>query len=118
METLKLYALVRSDLGMPPGKLASQAGHAFLGAFLQASVERQAEYSAPGIGTKICLRVINLTALLRAYDGARRVGLPTFLVEDTGRNTTFNGVPTLSAVGIGPIFSREAEFLKRFPLHP
>lgn len=103
---------------MPAGKLASQAGHAFLGAFLQASAERRHDYSAAGIGTKICLRVANLPALILAYERARALGLPAALIEDAGRNTTFNGVPTLSALGIGPIFSHEAEFLRRYPLHP
>jgi peptidyl-tRNA hydrolase len=115
---LKLYALARADLQMPAGKLASQTGHAFLGAFLQAGYERQREYCAAGIGTKICLCVPNLDALLRAFERARALGLPAALIEDSGRNTTFNGVPTLSALGVGPIFSHEAKFLRRFPLQP
>lgn len=115
---LKLYALVRADLRMPAGKLASQAGHAFLGAFLEASTSRQRAYHVSGIGTKICLRVENLPALLRAFERARARALPAALIEDSGRNTTFNGVPTLSAVGIGPLYSHEAEFLRRYPLHP
>jgi peptidyl-tRNA hydrolase len=102
---------------MPAGKLASQAGHAFLGAFLQAGSERRAEYCVNGIGTKICLGATNLDTLLRALDRARALGLPAALVEDTGRNTTFNGVPTISALGIGPVYSHEARFLRRYPLH-
>jgi peptidyl-tRNA hydrolase, PTH2 family len=116
--TLKLYALIRADLQMPPGKLASQAGHAFLGAFLAAGDTRQADYRATGLGTKICLRAASLPVLLCAFERARALGLPVALIEDTGRNTTFNGVPTLSALGIGPLYSHEAEFLKRYPLHP
>lgn len=102
---------------MPTGKLASQAGHAFLGAYLAASATRRSEYDAPGLGTKICLSAPNLPAMLRAYEAARGCGLPCFLVEDTGRNTTFHGVPTLSAVGIGPLTLPEAQFLRRYPLH-
>lgn len=103
---------------MPAGKLASQAGHAFLGAFLLADEVRRRDYTADGPGTKICLRVTNLAALIVAYERARALGLPAALIEDTGRNTTFNGVPTLSALGIGPLYSHEAEFLRRYPLHP
>jgi peptidyl-tRNA hydrolase len=117
VERLKLYALVRADLAMPAGKLASQAGHAFLGAFLLADPARRERYHAHGMGTKVCLRAATLPALLKACEAARSRGLPTFLVEDTGRNTTFNGVPTLSAVGIGPLSPPEAEFLRRYPLH-
>jgi peptidyl-tRNA hydrolase len=36
-EIVSLYAIVRNDIGMSPGKCASQAGHAYLGAFLEAS---------------------------------------------------------------------------------
>lgn len=103
---------------MPPGKLASQAGHAFLGAFLLADPTRQREYHAHGLGTKICLEAASLAALLRAFERARALGLPAALIEDTGRNTTFNGVPTLSALGLGPLRSHEADFLRRYPLHP
>lgn len=36
-EIVSLYAVVRNDIGMSPGKCASQAGHGYLGAFLEAS---------------------------------------------------------------------------------
>jgi peptidyl-tRNA hydrolase len=35
-DPLRLYAIVRGDLNMNAGKIASQAGHAYLGAFLKA----------------------------------------------------------------------------------
>jgi peptidyl-tRNA hydrolase len=101
---------------MGVGKSCSQAGHAYLGSFCNASADRQKAYHADGIGTKICLSVPNLEKLLIAYDKAKALGLPCTLIEDTGNNTTFNGVPTISAVGIGPILSHEAPFLRRFPL--
>ena len=115
-KTLRLYALVRSDLGMSAGKVASQAGHAFIGAFLQASPERQAEYHSDGVGTKVCLECPSLEALQRVYDRARDAGLPCVFIEDSGRNTCFNGVTTATAVGIGPVTKDEAPFLKRFQL--
>lgn len=101
---------------MGPGKLASQAGHAYLGAFLQANEQRQSEYHRDGIGTKVCLEVPDLMALQRAYDQACDAGLPAVIITDTGRNTTFNGVPTVSAVGIGPVNRDEVPFLKRLQL--
>jgi len=103
---------------MSSGKLASQTGHAFLGAYSKASKEKQEEYHADGIGTKICLTAPSLEHLMKIYERALAAGLPAVLIEDTGRNTTFNGVPTVSAVGIGPVSLNEAPFLKRFPLHP
>jgi len=101
---------------MGAGKISAQAGHAFLGAYLQASPERQQKYHANGIGTKICLSVPSEQALHRFYARAQALGLPSVLIEDAGRNTCFNGVPTLTAVGIGPILSSEAPFLKRLSL--
>ena len=41
--TLRLYAIVRLDLGMDTGKIASQAGHAYLGAFINAEPSLQKE---------------------------------------------------------------------------
>jgi peptidyl-tRNA hydrolase len=41
---------------MSPGKIASQAGHAFMEAFLAAPPEAQAAYRKDAPGTKICLR--------------------------------------------------------------
>ena len=58
----------------------------------------------------------DLRRLVEAYEQARAAGLPAVLIEDTGRNTTFGGVPTVSAVGIGPLAPAEAKFLRRFPL--
>jgi peptidyl-tRNA hydrolase len=102
---------------MSAGKTASQAGHAYLGAFLKASPERQSEYhSDGGIGTKICLECSNLEALIKAFNQAQSLGLPCTFIEDSGNNTCFNGVTTATAVGIGPIAKSEAPFLKRFQL--
>jgi peptidyl-tRNA hydrolase len=102
---------------MPSGKLASQAGHAFLEAFVKAPEPAKQEYHKDGLGTKICLSVPSLDKLLHAYNQALALGLNAVLIEDTGRNTTFNGVPTVSAVGIGPITLEQAPFLKKFQLH-
>jgi peptidyl-tRNA hydrolase len=39
-----MYALVRTDLGLSPGKAAAQAAHAILASFLQASSDAQREF--------------------------------------------------------------------------
>jgi peptidyl-tRNA hydrolase len=103
---------------MPIGKCASQAGHAFLNSYRQASPERQAAYlpAKDDIGTKVCLSVKDLKGLFTWCDWARSNNLPHFLVEDSGRNTTFGGVPTFSALGIGPLNAAEARGLRKLPL--
>jgi peptidyl-tRNA hydrolase len=97
---------VRADLGMSSGKLASQAGHAFLGAFLQCpDPQRLNAYhrSFPeSPGTKVCLAARNLDQLLRAEDAARLAGLPVFRVVDSGCQNFFAGHPVITAVGFGP----------------
>lgn len=103
---------------MPSGKLASQSGHAFVESFAVAEAWRQKEYRADGLGTKICLVVPSLAQLLRWAERVRRAGLPHALIEDTGRNTTFGGVPTVSALGVGPLRPDEALLLRRLPLFP
>lgn len=39
--------------------------------------------------------------LIEIYETARKAGLPCCIIKDSGL-TEFNGVPTLTAVGVGP----------------
>jgi PTH2 family peptidyl-tRNA hydrolase len=102
---------------MMPGKVASQAGHAFLGAFLQCRDEaRLAEYhkdfpQAPG--TKVCLQARNLDQLLRAEQSAREVGLSIFRVVDSGCENFFGGQPIITALGIGPATREEIQHITK-----
>jgi peptidyl-tRNA hydrolase len=96
---------VRTDLEMTHGKMCSQIGHAFLGSFLQATLDIQEEYhkdfpSSPG--TKIALQCPSLEHLLRFEELAKEAGLPFFRVVDSGCPNFFNGEPTITALGIGP----------------
>ncbi len=104
-ETLRLYAIVRSDLEMPPGKLAAQAGHAFLESFLVADDEAASEYRADGVGTKITLQARSLDDLQWAQFHCERMGVPCALIVDEGHVMPphFDGNPIVTALGIGPI---------------
>lgn len=101
---------------MGTGKIASQAGHAFIGAFLKSPTERQLEYHKDGIGTKVCLTCPNLEAMNKAYDAALSHGFPCAYIVDSGCANFFNGEPTPTALGIGPLTRQEAKFLKKFQL--
>lgn len=101
---------------MPAGKACSQSSHATLGSFMVADVDRQKEYHRDGIGTKIVLTVPNLDALLEWREWAKSAKLPFCLIEDTGRNSCFGGLPTVSALGIGPLFPPECRDLRRLKL--
>jgi len=90
---------------MNPGKIASQAGHAYLGAFVQAILELQGKYHAEfpeHPGTKICLKAETLGQLLLAENAAKKAGIPYFRVIDSGCKNFFGGKPIITALGLGP----------------
>lgn len=101
---------------MPTGKACSQAAHATLGAYLEAPKDKQDQFNSDGIGTKICLGVADLQAILEWRDWATHLDLPHALIEDTGANTYFKGIPTISALGIGPLTEDEARPLRTLKL--
>src|SRR6266404_3500272 len=96
---------------MTPGKMAAQAGHAFLGALLQCTEEsRLAAYHKDfpqSPGTKVCLQARNLDQLLRAEHEAQSAGLSIFRVVDSGCENFFGGQPVITALGIGPATKEE-----------
>lgn len=109
---------------MTPGKTASQAGHAYLGAYIQAlqlNPTLAAEYTAEhpeAPGTKVCLES-NLSGIMRAVEEAKRLGIPHFLVTDSGCKNFYDGQPTITALGIGPAKKHEIQTItKRFQLLP
>ncbi len=105
---------------MDTGKIASQAGHAYIGAFLRADADTQKEYHKEfpeHPGTKVCLGAKNLHALLRAEEAARLAGIPYFRVTDTGCKNFFNGEPTITALGLGPATKAQIKHItKKFEL--
>jgi peptidyl-tRNA hydrolase len=95
---------------MSPGKIASQAGHAYLGAAVRANPAILAEYHAdfPGSpGTKVCLQTDSVDKLMIALGKAQEAGIPHFLVVDSGCPNFHGGKPTITALGLGP--ARRAE---------
>jgi peptidyl-tRNA hydrolase len=90
---------------MSPGKAASQAGHAYLGAFLAAhsqTPETALQYASDLPGTKVCLEARNEEDILRIQDSLRQHNIPHFLVVDSGCPNFFDGQPIITAIGFGP----------------
>lgn len=102
---------------MSSGKIASQAGHAFLGAFLRcADAARLAEYHKDfpqSPGTKVCLQARNLDQLLNTEQAARDSGLSIFRVVDSGCENFFGGQPIITALGIGPATREEIQHITK-----
>lgn len=101
---------------MTPGKIASQAGHAYLGAFLRCQEQNPqllAEYLKDFPGTKVCLSGKNLDALLRAHAEAEASGIPCSLITDSGCTNFLNGQPIITAIGLGPANESQIKHITR-----
>jgi peptidyl-tRNA hydrolase, PTH2 family len=101
---------------MSAGKIASQAGHAYLGAFLQCQEldpQLLAEYLKSFPGTKVCLKAKNLETLLRAHARAQCAGIPCSLITDSGCPNFFNGQPIITALGLGPANESQIKHITR-----
>jgi PTH2 family peptidyl-tRNA hydrolase len=101
----KQVIVLRNDLNMRKGKMIAQGAHASLAAFMEADPEDVALLDwLDGASTKIAVSVPSEEALLDVYERARTAALPCALVTDAGR-TEFGGIPTRTAVAIGPAWS-------------
>lgn len=102
-----MYAVIRADLAMPPGKLSAQAGHAYTDALLSCLADDPASFAAfraSGLGSKVTLAARGLDEILRLRDACLDLGLPHALVVDSGHVLPphFDGSPIVTALGIGP----------------
>ena len=96
---LKQVILVRMDLQMPKGKLATQCSHASVGAVLKTSKDKLDEWSSEGM-KKVVLKVADLKELISLKKNADALKLKTSLITDAGK-TVFEK-PTTTCLAIGP----------------
>jgi len=115
MPRVKQVIVVRSDLEMKPGKLASQVAHASIAflsnKILQAMAEDlnsvHLEFSDAEMiwfrdkFTKIILQAENEDQMREISQQAKESGVYVVEIVDDG-TTVFNGQPTLTCLGIGP----------------
>lgn len=100
----KQVIVIRRDLKMRRGKEIAQGAHASLGAILhdgKLKTDKDTQAWLEGRFTKVCVRVESEEELLEIYNKAKSLKLNCSLIRDAGL-TEFNGVPTLTAVGVGP----------------
>eukprot|EP00884_Botryococcus_braunii_P020828 jgi/Botrbrau1/7429/Bobra.0083s0002.1 len=101
---LKMVLLVRSDLKMGRGKACVQCGHAVHKQYKRLRKTRDPSLSAweGATAPKVCLRVENEAELLNLLEDAKRKGVPTTVVVDSGRTTQVApGTRTVAALGPG-----------------
>lgn len=98
---IKQVLIIRKDLNMRKGKMIAQGAHASLLSALaiQGSMTYK-QWMATGM-TKIALSVDSNEELHAIYDKALAAGINAILITDHGK-TEFNGVPTDTAVALGP----------------
>ena len=108
----KQMLIVRKDLNMRKGKIASQCAHASMGILTQLMTRNQDGTRTLSFNshvdewlnqsfTKICLYVTSEQELLDLAQKAKNSGLLTCLITDNG-TTEFKGVPTNTVLAIGP----------------
>jgi len=113
----KQVIVLRKDLNMRKGKMVAQGAHASMAAILNEGYAQQPDGTADsfyiikmskemeawltGSFTKICVSVNSEEALLDVYRKASEAGLHCSLIQDSGL-TEFGGVPTYTAVAVGP----------------
>jgi PTH2 family peptidyl-tRNA hydrolase len=107
----KQVIVMRKDLNMRKGKLVAQGAHASMGAILSLckrdgnklvlEMDERVEPWLTGRFKKICVYVNTEQELLDIHQKAKEAGLVTSVIVDSGL-TEFNGVPTKTAVAVGP----------------
>ena len=111
---------------MRKGKMVAQGAHASMRAVLNGARREDNVLIIPldarnepwlcGRFKKICVSVNSEGELLKLYQGALDAGLITALIQDAGL-TEFGGVPTYTALAIGPDEDSKIDrFTKDLPL--
>lgn len=107
----KQVIVLRKDLNMRKGKMVAQGAHASMRAVLQLGKKDGENFVIPlderfepwllGRFKKICVSVNSEAELLAIQEKAAAAGVITALIQDAGL-TEFGGVPTYTAVAVGP----------------
>jgi PTH2 family peptidyl-tRNA hydrolase len=107
----KQVIVIRKDLNMRKGKMVAQGAHASMAAILRLAsregdnlvipLDARIEPWLTGRFTKICVSVNSEAELLAVHEKAKANGLVTSLILDAGL-TEFGGIPTHTAVAVGP----------------
>ena len=107
----KQVIVLRKDLNMRKGKMVAQGAHASMAAILKLAhregnelviaLDERIEPWLCGRFTKICVSVNSEAELLAIHEKSIAAGVLTSLILDSGV-TEFGGVPTNTAVAVGP----------------
>ncbi len=116
----KQVIVLRKDLNMRKGKMVAQGCHASMKVFFNRiswcskgemhimPITTEMENWINGSFTKICVSVDSEEQLLTIYEKAKMEDIPCSLIQDIGK-TEFNGVPTYTAVAVGPALAEDVD---------
>ena len=107
MSGLKQVLIIRKDLGMRKGKMIAQGAHASVNAVFKADKKIVTNWMLHG-STKIAVSVDSEEELDEIYALAMKANLVSAFIVDKG-TTEFKGIPTATAVAIGPAPSKEID---------
>ncbi len=97
----KQVLVIRKDLKVRRGKEIAQCAHASLKAVMENRFHPDVMRWSKGRFTKIAVSVDSEEELMNIYNQAKENGLVCSLILDAGF-TEFDGVPTYTAVAVGP----------------
>lgn len=114
-QSVKQVIVIRRDLSMRRGKEIAQGSHASMAFLVEAVVGACDSSTGRGVvsidevalawmttsNRKVTLQVRSEEELLELHGRAGEAGLRSHLITDSGR-TEFGGVPTITALAIGP----------------
>lgn len=106
MQDYKQVIIMRKDLHLPKGKMASQAAHAAVEGVLRSDKKDVKAWRSQGM-KKIVLYVKDLKELHKYVQEAKDVGLKTATITDAGRTIVEPG--TMTCASIGPDFEEKID---------
>lgn len=129
----KQVIVIRKDLNMRKGKMVAQGAHASMKVILdmmtgqggikyvtsegkEGEITKYLKYEGGtamndwlnGLFTKVCVSVDSEEELVSIYEEAKNKNIPCSIIVDSGL-TEFSGVPTKTAVAVGPAWSEEVD---------
>jgi peptidyl-tRNA hydrolase, PTH2 family len=117
-DELRIWIAVRTDLDLPPGKMAAQAAHAAASLVWMAACEPHRDAILAymrGHQTKIVVRAPTATSLGRVHRECEAAGVPSIVITDAAR--TVLAAPTETVCGVGPCFARDLpKYVRRLQL--
>ena len=106
IRSMKQVLIVNGALFLPSGKMAAQAAHASVAAFLKAGPASRKAWLDAGM-PKIVLEAQDAAQLGDLFHRAAAANLPAYLVRDAGRTIIAAG--TVTCLGIGPAPTKDID---------